>query len=86
MTCSWLMQGHNNYCHNPSLGLATKARVYKGAIQEGSLGVTSHALESVGDCQGMNLHTPKWAPTLGVGVLWTFKLSKSNFRGQNPLD
>jgi hypothetical protein len=46
-------------CYNPSLGLATKARVCKGARQEGSPRVTSHAPESVGECEGMNPHTPK---------------------------
>jgi undecaprenyl pyrophosphate phosphatase UppP len=46
-------------CHNPSLKLVTKAKVYKGVSQEGNLGVTSDALESVGECEGMNTHTPK---------------------------
>jgi len=32
------------------------------------MGVTFHALGSVGKCEGMNSHTPKWAPTLGVGI------------------
>jgi hypothetical protein len=40
-----------NNCHNPSLGLATKARVCKGVGQEGSLGVR----ESV----RMDIHTSK---------------------------
>jgi hypothetical protein len=48
-----------NMCRNPSLGLATKARACKGAGQEGSSGVTFHALGSVGECEGMNPHTPK---------------------------
>jgi hypothetical protein len=39
--------------------LTTKARVCKGAAQEGSLGVTSHAPGNVGECEGMNPHTPK---------------------------
>jgi hypothetical protein len=30
-------------CHNPNLGLATKARCGKVASQEGDLRVTSHA-------------------------------------------
>jgi hypothetical protein len=34
----------NKECHNPSLGLATKARACKVAGQEGSPGVTSHAM------------------------------------------
>jgi len=46
-------------CHNPSLGLTTKARACKVVGQEGSLGVTSHAPENVGECEGMNPHTPK---------------------------
>jgi len=35
----------------------------------GSPRVTSHAPRSVGECEGMNPHTPKGAPTLGVGNL-----------------
>ncbi len=46
-------------CHNPNLGLATKARTCKGASQEGRLGVTSRAPRSVRECEGMNLHAPK---------------------------
>ncbi len=38
-------------CHNPSLGLATKAKTYKGEGQKGNPGVTSHALGSVGKCE-----------------------------------
>jgi hypothetical protein len=55
-------------CRNPNLGLMTKAKAYKGASQEGSSGVTSRASGSVGKCEGMNLHTPKWTPTLGIRV------------------
>jgi len=47
------------FCHNPNLGLATKARVCKGVGQERSLGVTFHAPEKVGKCEGMNFHIPK---------------------------
>jgi hypothetical protein len=38
----------NVLCRNPSLGLVTKTRACKGAGQEGSLGVTSHAPGNVG--------------------------------------
>ncbi len=41
-------------CRNPSLGLATKVKACKGASQEGSLGVTSHAIKNVRECEGMN--------------------------------
>ncbi len=57
------------HCRNLSLGLVTKARACKGVGQEGSPGVTSRAPRSVGECEGMTLHIPKGAPTLGVGVL-----------------
>jgi len=36
-------------CRNPNLGLTTKARACKGAGQEGSPRLTSHALGSVGE-------------------------------------
>jgi hypothetical protein len=49
---------HKNY-RNPSTGLATKARACEVAGQEGSPGVTSHALRSAKDYEGMNPHTPK---------------------------
>jgi hypothetical protein len=52
-----LIQCHN--CHNPRLKLVTKAKVYKGVSQKGSLGITSHAPWSVGECEGMNPYTPK---------------------------
>jgi len=55
-------------CHNPNLGLATKARVYKVVGQEGSLGVMSHALGSAKECEGIDPHTPNGTHTLGVGV------------------
>ncbi len=47
------------HCHNPNFGLMTKGRACKGSGQEGSLGVTSHTPRNVGECEGMNPHTPK---------------------------
>jgi hypothetical protein len=38
--------------------------------------VTFHAPKSVGKCEGMNPHTPKWAPTWGVGVPMDFRVFK----------
>jgi hypothetical protein len=38
--------GNHRLCHNPSLGLMTKARGYKVAGQEGGSRVTSHAPEN----------------------------------------
>jgi hypothetical protein len=76
----------DHMCRNPSLGLVTKARAYKSAGQEGSSGVTFHAPRSVKKCEGMNPHTPKGTPTLGVGVLMDSWILESNCKGQNSLD
>jgi hypothetical protein len=73
-------------CYNLSLGLTTKVRACKVASQEGSLRVTSYAFGNAKECEGMNLHTPKWTPILGVGVQWTPEFSEDNYKGQNPLD
>jgi hypothetical protein len=47
----------------------TKARACKVAGQEGSLGITLHAIGNVGKCEGMNPHTPKGTSILGVRIL-----------------
>jgi hypothetical protein len=83
---SWLSEIGVVVCRNPSLGLVTKARGCKVAGQEGSSGVMPHAPGSARECEGISPHTPKGTPTLGVGVLWTFECSKSDYRGQNPMD
>jgi hypothetical protein len=66
----------NPNCRNPNLGLATKVRACKSAGQEGSPTVTFHAPENVKECEGMNPHTPKGTPILGVGIpmdSWIFR-------------
>jgi hypothetical protein len=65
-------------CRNRNLELATKARVCKGAGQEWSPRITFHVLRSARECERMNPHTPKWVPTLGVGV----PMDSWNFEGQ----
>jgi hypothetical protein len=57
---------HEHNYRNLSLRLATKVRACKVVGQEGSPKVTPHAPGSVRNCEGMNLHTPKGASTLGV--------------------
>jgi hypothetical protein len=54
----------------------TKVKTCKGVGQKWSPRVAFHAPGITGKCEGMNFHTPKWAPTLGVGVsmdFWIFK-------------
>ncbi len=73
--------------HNPSLGLATKAKGLQGCRPrgsprvkaKGSPRVTSHtpgSVRSAKEYKGVNLHTPKATPTLGDGVL----VDSQNFR------
>jgi hypothetical protein len=75
-------------CHKPSPRLATKARACKGAGQQWSPWITFHTPGNVGECEGMNPHTPKWTLALGVGVSmdpWIFrgKLQGFKFIGLN---
>jgi hypothetical protein len=69
------------YYYNPNLGLTTKARAYKGVNQEWSPKVTFHAPGSVGEWEGMNPHTPKWASTLGVEVPTDFWIFRRRLQG-----
>jgi hypothetical protein len=64
----------------------TKARVCKGAGQEGSPGVTFHTPGNVGECEGMNPTLPSVLPLWELEFWWTLESSESNWRGQNPLD
>jgi hypothetical protein len=69
------------WCHNPSLGLMTKAKACKDAGQEWTLGVTFYPPKSVRKCEGMNPHIPKWAFTLGVGVLMDSQIFRGLLQG-----
>jgi hypothetical protein len=59
----------------------TKVRAKKEAQK-------SHLMlpKSVGECEGMNLHIPKKAPTLGVGVPMDSQIFREQLQGSNPLD
>jgi hypothetical protein len=59
----------------------TKASACKGSGQEWSLGVIFHVPRNVGKCEGMDPHTPKWAPTLGVGVSMDFQIFRKKLQG-----
>jgi hypothetical protein len=73
------------YCHNPSLGLTTKARACKSVGQERGLGSTSYTPGSARECERMNVHTPKWAPTWGVGVPMDSRIFKEQLHGPKPI-
>lgn len=67
-------------CHDPSFGLTTNAKAYKGVGQKRNLRFTFHAPRSVAGCEGTNTRTPKLSPTLGIGILMAFKFSENNYR------
>jgi hypothetical protein len=73
-------------CHNLNFGLATKAKGLQRCGPRESLGVTSHTLESVRKCEGMNLHTPNATPTLGNGVPVDSQNFKEQFQGSKLND
>jgi hypothetical protein len=70
-------------CRNPSFGLATKAKGLQGRGPRGSLGVTSETPGSVGECEGVSLHTPKATPKLGEGVPMDSRNFRERFEGSN---
>jgi len=66
----------------------TKARGCKVAGQKGSPKVMPYAPRSARECEGINPHTPKGTPTLGVGVpvdsrIFRGRLQGSKFNGLN---
>jgi hypothetical protein len=70
-------------CHNPSFGLAIKAKGLQGCGPKGSPGVTSETPGSVGECEGVSLHTPKATPKLGEGVPMDSRNFRERFEGSN---
>jgi hypothetical protein len=38
-----------------------------------------HIPKIVGECEGMNPHTPKWTPILGIGILMDSEILKEWF-------
>ncbi len=65
-------------CHNPSLGLVTKARGYKVVGQEKDPRVPKSVRE-------WTLTLPSELPCLELDSKWTPKFSERHYKGQNPL-
>jgi hypothetical protein len=53
----------------------------QGCGARGSPGVTSETLGSVGECEGVSLHTPKVTPTSGDGVPVDSRNFRDRFKG-----
>jgi hypothetical protein len=64
----WLLGLSLGPCRNLSLGLMTKARGLQGYGPRGTPGSRITCSRECKECEGMNPHTHKWIPVLGVGV------------------
>jgi hypothetical protein len=73
----------HNSCRNPSFGLTTKAKGLQGCGPRGNPRVTSETPGSVGECEGVSLHTPKATSKLGEGVTVDSRNFKERFEGSN---
>jgi hypothetical protein len=74
-----------HYC-NPSLGLATKARVYKGAGQDWAR--ESHIMfpEVQKSVKKWTLTLPSEFPFWELESQWTPEFSEGDYKSQNSLD
>ncbi len=61
-----------------------RQRGCKVAGQEGSLGLKLPAPGSARECEGVDPHTPKGTPTLGVKVLMDSRVFRERFQGSKP--
>jgi len=52
--------------------------------QEGSPRVMPHAPRSARECEGIDPHTPKGTPTLGVGIPMDFQMFRKQLQGSKP--
>jgi hypothetical protein len=59
----------------------SEQRLAKVQANSEARGVTFHAHESVGECEGINPHIPKWALTLRVEVAMDSRIFKKRFQG-----
>jgi hypothetical protein len=67
-----------------TLTLGSQPKQKHGKVQVKSATRESH-LHSW-ECERMNPHTPKWTPTLGVGVFMEFRILKEVFQGSKFID
>jgi hypothetical protein len=71
----------HDYYHDLSFGLMTKTKGMERCELKVQPGSHIHIPESVGECERMSPHTPKWIPTLGVQVLMDCQIFKKQFEG-----
>jgi hypothetical protein len=68
-----------------ALGSWPRQGAYEGANQKWSPKVKFYVTRSVKECEEMNLHTPKWALILGVGVPMDPQNFKEQLQGSKPI-
>ncbi len=66
-----------------TLGSRPRQKGLQGCGPRGSPGVTSETPGSVGECEGVSLHTPKATPKLGEGVSMDSQNFRERFEGSN---
>jgi hypothetical protein len=74
---------HHVKCHNPNLGLATKARACKVLGQEGGPEITSHAPGSAKSVREWTLTLLSELPFRELESQWTSISSNGDCSGQN---
>jgi hypothetical protein len=72
-------------CHNPSLGLVTKARAWKGVGQKCNLRITFTFLKVWENVRDWAHTLIGWLPFWEFESLWSLKSSKNNLRRKNSL-
>jgi len=63
----------------------TKVRGCKDAGQKGSPRGRPHDPRSAKECEGIDPHTPKGTPTLGIGISVDSQMFIEQLKGQNPM-
>jgi hypothetical protein len=64
----------------------TKAKASKNAGRKCNLKVMLTTLLEMQENEGMNVHTPKWSPTLRVGVPMESHFFRKPFQGSNFIE
>ncbi len=68
ITFKFFSSNKERVCHNTSLGFCDQGKGLQGCEPRGRLGSHITCSRECKECEGMNPHTPKRIPMLGVGV------------------
>jgi hypothetical protein len=80
ITLGYNLPRTNAFCHDFNIGLQPKQGFRKVRAESVTQDSHSHSQK----CRRMwrnSPHTPKWVPTLGVGVLMDFQIFREQFQG-----